>query len=75
MTRTDFCRPRRCRLNLEWVRPAKFGESSLAIDDRSYLREVDGDNDGLSKVTGVHETLYHRIGLGTDIKLSTGYIF
>ena len=40
-----------------------------------YLREVDGDNDGLSDVISVTETLYHRIGLRTDIKLSTNYMF
>lgn len=37
VARTDFCRPRRCRLNLEWVCPAKFGESSLVTDDRSCV--------------------------------------
>ena len=39
------------------------------------FREVDGDNDGLSDVISVTETLYHRIGLGMDIELSTNYMF
>ena len=39
------------------------------------LREVDGDNEGLSNVIGVTETSYHHVGLGTDIELSTNYIF
>ena len=39
------------------------------------LREVDGDNDGLSDVIGVTETSYHHVGLRTDIELSTNYIF
>ena len=38
------------------------------------LREVDGDNEGLSDVIRVTETLYHRFGLGTDIELSTNYM-
>lgn len=73
--RTVFLRPKQCRLNLEWVRPVKFGVSSLVIDDRSYLREVDGDNDGLSDVISVTETSYHHVGLRTDIELSTNYMF
>ena len=40
-----------------------------------YLREVDGDNEELRDVISVTETLYHRFVLGTDIELSTNYIF
>lgn len=57
------------------MRSAMSGLSSLVIDDRSYLREVDGDNEGLSNVISVTETSYHHVGLGTDIELSTNYMF
>lgn len=38
-------------------------------------REVVGGNDVLDDVISVAETSYHHVGLRTDIKLSTNYIF